>query len=594
MGNTFETWDHFKSNGFRDAYDEAHRRSPTPVKAPFVSTHFGVMHPWPFENYFDTYIQAALTFLVARQSEDQRATDAMIETWVDQINLYYNDSEDTALVEKLVFHFDEGPEANAIWRLEVHREFCTITIFSQLTEPEISTFTEEVKLKPADGRPRPPLMNDKFEHLTAMKLAFARHVTDCYIQQRGRAPREEVTDGRWGNPDSLKIFVDYIGVTLPISALGRSIEESKIFPAVESNGFSDTAEKVQSDKFKRANALLNEILRGPDLRKRFVRHADPANMVACYVFLGHFLLISGLGSRDESVPHSTVGDQSPGVFWLFYEDHLDPKVHDPVLAADATNRRASRLIYMLNTIGTARIAALFNMKKMKDFSQRLRGLELQALELRKTDNRERHSNDAVEKSLDFRKDLAAAENRVKESILYRANRTGYYRTIMNNLIADLGIESVPSWQGLDKFIRRRLDPSISYLAKLGERYEALNTLIANEWAISMGYKVYEFQKIADFLFPVLILYYLPHATESLGKGGANLVRFAFYFFPRTAIARKSEIEWVTRHAPVCGLDIGLAIATIWAGWLFTKMIVRFFDWLKRKEAEKAAKAKARA
>ena len=579
----FADWDSYKDPSYRDMYDEAHRRSPTPIKTPVISTHFAIWHPGKFSSTFQWYIRCILVFLDRLQPEARQRPDN-IHKWVRQIYLYYHDQENVSLVEKLVFNFEEDTREGrrVLWRLEVHREYCSITIFYELDKADLNEIASE-KLTPesADNINACPRINAIFLELTARKLhcteyvrnglvkffyAYARAIvenrhigaevskaieTDELPKRDALTEEEHESFNVLVNANLPKILLDYFGVILPISTFKSGFGQSQdVFPDIESHGFTDKPAATPA-KMRAANLFLSERLASPLLRQKLIRNANILNVVACFLFNGHFLYVSSIGHRIDSDDKTPEPDNSPSTFWLFYKDFNRSRAHgEDGYLASSTDRRASRLIYNLHTIATVRIAALYNMKAMKDFSQRLRRLELMALNLRKNTGK-----DAIKQSLAFREQLVAAEERVGESIIYRAARTGYYLSIMRTLVEDSTIVSIPSWQNLENFIRRRLEPSLGYLAGLGARYEALNDLFSAEYTLNIGGQIYEFQKIADMLFYVLALYYAPHAMENIGKlfqiapeALTHAAEVVFFVDDPTVKGPWSYMRYLGRHA----------------------------------------------
>ncbi len=547
------TWDSYKSRNYVDAYEEAHRRTPTVITVPLLESHFSIWHPEHFDDVFPWYMTNLLTYLVGLESGAEQIVHLQrIDHWVDQIYKYYKDTETPNVVQRLVFHFQEV-DANRLWRLEVHREYSAVTIFHSLDDSDVNAIRdEEQTINVPRSITSSPYVQHIVDEINNRKASFV----DCLIasthqfflvfgevlaagEDASAAINESVLSRRLSHPQIPRrrvdrerferykkntvpqIMADYFGIVLPISVFQdkSGSRDVDFFPDVESEGLADPSQD-RSGKLLRAANFLDEVLSESVMKTRLIRRRNPANTVACYLLDGHFLFISPLGARQDDGPNQgqPMGlgpdemDKSAGLFWVFYRDFRRLGRHPRNERGYPTDRRASRLLYMLNVIGTTRIAALHNMQALKDFSQRLRRLESEAINLRLHGGRR-----AIVDSRRFRMKLMDAERRVNESIIYRASRTSYYQDIMQIHIEDTRAIAIPSWQKLDNYIRRRLAPSLSYLASLGTRYESLNRLVVNEYAINIGAQIYRIQFIADSLIAVLALYYTPHALENVGR-----------------------------------------------------------------------------
>lgn len=698
MSNVFTDWDAFKHPDYNDMYDEAHRRSPTPLKVPLLSSHFAIWHPGRFEVVFRWYMTHLLLHLDGLQAstrklgEDARAERLKtLRRWVNQLYLYYDESQSTPLVEKLVFHFDHDPdlvdEARVVWRLEVHREYTSITIFRQLKDAEISAMRQETEeFSEPDAVSNSKVVDSILREVTSLKLnlleavgervkalfsvfgrrmlsgqswvrrteetieAILEEAVEDKLPSPELPPRSSIDDaasifwalahelgsaarngwaalfygerdrirtrevraearakaaanlGRFAYfaarkaagaavieemrqqemlphyliPDALvsdsqlNVVVDYHGFVLPKDVFRQRVGRPNMdfFPEISSEGLQAAPEK-RAARLSGASEFLSNLMDDEIVRGRLIRDVPAANIVACFVFDGHFLFISTIGQRRDAEG----GDRSPGMYWLFY-DSFRRKTADQ--EDTPTDRRASRLVYMLNTIGTARVAALYNMKPMKDFSQHLRALEQNAIGLR-----EFEGGEAIRRSQRFRRRLRDAEREVKESIIYRASRTAYYQSILRTQMQDARIIPIPSWQGLEAFIRRHLDPSISYIAGLGQRYESLNRLASDEYILNIGGRIYKFQSIADGLIIILTLYYLPNAMENMGRAlkwfHGNQADIGRHIPVASRFNELLASNWLWAELPEILLTIGVA-----AGVVLTapRLVVRVMSYFR--------------
>jgi hypothetical protein len=526
-----------------------------------------------------------------------------LDAWVTQIYVYYKDSEADNIIERLVFNFPEQKESRIRWRLEVHREYCSMTIFYSLSPQEINEIKSEQTVEDVSKQiTGSPALQNLLDRLTDWKKTFVTRVNQSFLtyltsfgprimeNPKGkiyqaliediniavatrRLPKwDDKSSGRKGGSTrhtefrrfvestAPRIIADYFGVVAPIDIFLPFAQGSDcdIFPSPASSGFSDSDQDAEG-KRRKANALIDNILSDDRMRMRLIRGRDPENIVACYLFDGHFLFLSPMGARmpfEEDSIQLTMGDRSPALFWIFYPSPQGNQSEIGKIERE-TGRRISRVLYIINVIGTTRIAALHNMKRMKDFSQRLRRLELGALALR-----ENSGEEAIVNSATFRRELMAAESNIKESIIYRSSRTAYYTNIMNGMLRDASIVNIPSWQGLSNFLDRRLEPSLSYLSGLGRRYESLNTLVSNEYTLSLGAQIYKIQKYSDRLLVWLALYYLPHAFENVGKAA-----LAFYDMALDSKSEKVSIYDMTIkeiwNLPELMLSVGvLSVITV--------------------------------
>lgn len=215
-------------------------------------------------------------------------------------------------------------------------------------------------------------------------------------------------------------------------------------------------------------------------------------------------------------------------------------VMDFLIFTHSDKWQIGRLIDLGNTLGTLRIAALYDIDNLNNANVELRTLEEKvekahedaskaitrndkAARQIKTDQNPKGESRILNETSNFNeKLLKLSEANIKGGLPYRVERSRYYRQQFLDLITVLRIRRIEGSQPYDEFVDRRLSATYDFIRMVGVRYvrvqqtiAALNRQLTNrellrlqdrihEWTVAIG-KVQENAEILFFL--ILCPYY---------------------------------------------------------------------------------------
>jgi hypothetical protein len=148
-----------------------------------------------------------------------------------------------------------------------------------------------------------------------------------------------------------------------------------------------------------------------------------------------------------------------------------------------------RLVDRLLTLGTLRLAALYDLHKVEHANELLRGVEteLDALNKDLPESLKAGGEDVADDVLRLSTRLARIARGEEEGkkeyeiiggLPHRAERSNYYWQAFLDLVADLGGGRIKGSQAYDQFIRRASGGSYNFIRMVGERLQRLQTIIA--------------------------------------------------------------------------------------------------------------------
>ena len=566
----------FYSADYFDTYSEAHRRRATRFNFPAAVHLFALYHPSQFQPSFASYIEAVLTFLLGRgrlRDDDIGIDPRMV---AERVSGYYDYDNPNNLDERLVFEFDE-PVYERTWRLEIHEEYIVVSIFAGLTfirrhedapgnrdaGPNIDHLFRRRSPIEADG-----ITQADWTYLTTHPEALFKDVADHCRTARDdffnalKTWQRTFTEAK--NSPGLRrgpeIFANYYGCILPWTAMPMGLELPADFPVFSSAESSHLPhlDGKRDDTFRRANQYLSRIRNSKLGDVLFGPHKP--DFAASYLDYGSSFFVSSLGSRHGEL------DRSPGSFLLLFDDR--PTGPPPVQPSGRTSDelgvemsyRIGRTVALLFDLGVLRLAALRNMRYMKDFDPFLRSIErsLQYVP----------ESEAVDQSLLTRiwKVIQKHTNIVPEPVSYRAARTKYYQSSISAALAALHTFEIPGWHTYSTIIQRRLMVSIQNLVDIGERFDGVQRRLTNMSLSIRNLELLNIQKNGDALAKLFSLYYIPAIFKEIVQSIFDFMHSKPYFY--SCLAHNCNLESLKSVRDMWGSAGALTALPIVALYLF--------------------------
>ena len=300
------------------------------------------------------------------------------------------------------------------------------------------------------------------------------------------------------------------------------------FPRFVGNGGLNDRGTASSSDPNEANAVVKAFW--PFIR-RITPNADQREYIACGVMNWRALYISALSSarafdweeeaqglRDGhpcGTPARGVVDQQDrgpsGEEVRLFDSQSGKAGEGPirylVLSKGEPHRRQiGRVLDRINTMGTMRLIALRDWTIVRDASTQiqLRGLELDTMmrkwsekrsELRRDFDRRKQDDPKGGRALQDQEDKALQEladkiekdliglsaaldkigERARSGIHFRINRSRFYASEFESLVASLKIGNIDTWVAYDQFVTRGLKPAFDFIDGVGGRLLGLRT-----------------------------------------------------------------------------------------------------------------------
>jgi hypothetical protein len=517
----------FYSADYFDTYSEAHRRRATRFNFPAAVHLFALYHPSQFQPSFTSYIEAVLTFLLSRGTlrDDDIGIDP--RAVAERIFGYYNYDNPNNLNERLVFEFDEAVYERT-WRLEIHNEYIVVSIFAGLTfarratdiqtpdtsHPDIDHLFRRRSCAGSDGPTKSDwayiganpdaLFTEVADHCRSARDDFFNALRDWQRQFTGTRKSPGLRKGP-------EMFANYYGCILPWTAMPMGIDRQSdfvVFSHPESTSLPHVDGK-RDDTFRRVNQYLGSIRDSKVGDVLFGPHKP--DFAASYLDYGTSLFVSSLGSRRGEL------DRSPGSFLLLYDDEPAnlPELCPSGLTSDdldvEMSYRLGRTVARLFDLGVLRLAALRNMRYMKDFEPFLREIEreLQGVP----------DFDVVDDSLlsALWREIQKHTSHLPEPIAYRAARTKYYQSNMTAILGALHTIEIPGWHTYSTILQRRLMVSIQNLGDIGDRFDGVQRRLTNISLSLRNLELLKIQKGGEALAKLFSAYYIPSIFRELSE-----------------------------------------------------------------------------
>jgi hypothetical protein len=215
-------------------------------------------------------------------------------------------------------------------------------------------------------------------------------------------------------------------------------------------------------------------------------------------------------------------------------------VMDLLIFTHSDKWQIGRLIDRGNTLGTLRIAALYDIDNLNAANVELRKLEEEVEAAHVGASKAITRNEKIRRQIDSDEDpkdetkilneisnfnktlLTLSETNIKGGLPYRVERSRYYRQQFLDLITALRIRRIEGSQPYDEYVDRRLSATYDFIRMVGVRYvrvqqtiAALNRQLTNrellrlqerihDWTVAIG-KVQEHAEVLFFL--ILCPYY---------------------------------------------------------------------------------------
>jgi hypothetical protein len=141
---------------------------------------------------------------------------------------------------------------------------------------------------------------------------------------------------------------------------------------------------------------------------------------------------------------------------------------EPVIYTLVSTSRAraplGRLVDRLNTLGTLRLAALRDLQRLSDTSDKMRDLE-----------RSLNKSDPSIAPAQYASALKALGVGFPEGLMHRVDRSRYYVGQWIELVRQLRSSSIWGYQSYDDFVKRKLFDTFDFIDRIGKRYTELRS-----------------------------------------------------------------------------------------------------------------------
>jgi len=243
--------------------------------------------------------------------------------------------------------------------------------------------------------------------------------------------------------------------------------------------------------------------------------ASDEDVVACYFQRGQVIYVSALGAQRDTNSMDELR------YLLIYNEAPIKRGMRLGLArwrkpggaynANADRHRLSRLVHRVNTIGTLRLAALRDLRRLRRAGDELRRIET-GIEIAAQDEAPRSRVRKLGGMIGRLENMARTFAFKGTPLFYRTARASLYFDQMKKLLEDLGVDPIPEWQSYNQFLSRRLFAQHEFTATLGNRISELGALARShaevaeaqslrwlEWAARMASLILLPLAVADVL-----------------------------------------------------------------------------------------------
>lgn len=478
MPSSFAQFPNLLTREYFYEYSEPHRRRPTIFEIPAITIHTAT--------YFSVDGPAALDGI---SQSDERNFRELLQRFVGWVtwsrrpygvdpNLYAQidqhfveafsgylrpqvDEDDVDRDQVLAFECAEHADSPLAIRVEVHKEYFSITLFYRLDvrcenkqrttivapelSPSIAAQTIECNFNEGDSG----VLDEMFGAVHRRLLA---HVNSPSIQLYATIERlfPRCT------------FANFHGCTVPVIAFGTNDSPEFCAPW---DGVLD------SEDFARTQSFLAKMW--PQLQRTVFGSSD--DVIASYLLDGHAIYVSSLGSQ------SSPRDIDDLRYVLFFEDdqHM-PKPPGDLTEEDVQrqrNWRMSRLIYRLHEAGTLRLAGLRKLRQLRQGMHELTKIEHQVVKKAWPSYIGFSFAHEVRKATEKLFKLGAS---LGEPIQNRLSRSAFYFERSQAHVNALGVVKIPGWQSYKEFLERRVYNTYHQINAMGPRIDRLLRFIQTQ------------------------------------------------------------------------------------------------------------------
>lgn len=470
------------SEKYADEYStlhgEAHKRSAFAVGAPALSWHLGVFatnegNPEKISDVIDHREMAQIAEHFFISVLDGIDVD---HSYVKNKEAAYKSSNSSG--QKILFL----SISDILLKIAVtpHSDHFTITIVVDLSKKahvNIKTSSDipedkVIKLKDKD--------NDKFSKLLKNSYnSYANHVAGRFsTEEETKRSKYFLQDGVWeivldhifsktflysnireniiGNY-KLKIFADFRGFLINCRNMEELLQENinKISHGIVGN---DGWFKEKGNQIDGLNSIFSLFKIGD---KTF----NYKEIIGCTLFRNRAVYMSPLGAPP--VHSGAISENRRPLYFA--------------VAVHENNRwQIGRIIHRLNTLGTLRLLALRDFRKLKNASDRIREVGEDLDEAARETDDEKHTTESRieaehQRLAKYKKEIDYIGKDISGHISYRVYRSRYRASQFDIQLSDLHVERIEAWQPYDEFVKRRLYPAFDFISRIGERYERLNS-----------------------------------------------------------------------------------------------------------------------
>ncbi|GAM97232.1 hypothetical protein U91I_00857 [alpha proteobacterium U9-1i] len=500
MPNSFAARPKMLTSEYFYEYSEPHRRRPTIFEFPALTIHTATYYtengpaaarkasdPETDERRFATFLNCFIGWTTwtrtphsASSRHEQRTVSLdFIQGFARYLKTDHGANDgDRPRDEVHSFECAQSPNAPLAVRVEVHREYFSLTIFCRLRfdlptggstvvissdalSPVCPAFHREVQrgqslaLQP-DGTYIPGVLDVVFGDVRERLLHHLNaHPLDLFATIERLFPR--------------CTFANFHGLTMPATAMHKPGG-----PAPQMCR-TDQGKLEAKTSYGDTQAFLSNAW--PELRRvLFAPGTD--DVIACYLQHGHAIYVSSLGSQSSAVEIDDLR------YVLFYNGVSSAPEQLPLLeqhlwkAPDRQkNWRVSRLVYRLHEAGTLRLAGLRKLRRLRRSMVRLAGAEQHVVEHAWPNFLGLLFARHVKRTTEMLFQIGAE---IGEPIQYRLSRSRYYFHRARSNVEEMGIEKIPGWQSYSEFLKRRVYLTYEQIDAMGPRMDRVLRFIQTQ------------------------------------------------------------------------------------------------------------------
>lgn len=492
--------------GYADSYEEPHRRRPTAFNGPVLTAVNAYYYPND-PQMRESFIERILRNLGADSPHELARALASYHSYGprdDGADLY------RLSTPQVIDNFKPAKSVDGRWRVEVHREYISIALFVpfQIVVNRKAGMTSIRIRHPGVGpdwvsRPARP----NIKALIDLIYNEAREVVGNEFDDIADNFHSWCEHHDIGESCKPKLFADFFGCCVPWTYFGPALPQGDCpaFPDPQAAGLTLEQAALASEQSGR---FLRQLTAGAGST---LLGGWPHDCVACYMQNGHSIYVSNIGKRQSET------DEQPLNYLVLYADAAAPPgpgatdEPPPTAAISACGGpRLSRFVGRIHDVGLARLAALRNMRRMREFNNALRIAEFDLQSINPAQARTRQLRLLEER-------IEEAARTVGESVHHRSLRASYYLGQLQRIADDLSIIDIVGFQDYRQFVRRNLYQSIENIVAVGRRYQSVLEQLSTKHNAANSINLLHIQRIADIAASVIIIYYMLSIPSKIGE-----------------------------------------------------------------------------